>query len=317
MRTRRTTARLNTFFFTCCHVGYLTALSDNIWYTFPCRLFVYNQIKKSLTCIFWQDRMETRLMSVSRLPHVFMHNNCCSGAFQRSKPKKKIKQCSHSSYATFRCDIQLAACFTLVKKRRRMGGLVIGWLGWLARVRGVEKLWENGIPPKHWRPYEIEPNSLECRFRLDMSIKIKLIVIAGGLAPRWSNEKKTGGAPTGKSPPSAVLAISYIFIWMLTLARAREPLCVPLWIKYVFVCTAVRACCSKCQGAHQHARIQWQPEEKLWRESEWGVWNHKKVFKARCRCVQWWKVTGVTENQWKNAQTRNSIQHGSRIMIRN
>lgn len=201
-----------------------------------------------------------------------------------TKPEKILIQ------ATRACLQYRLRC---IKKHNWMGGWVTGWL---PMVRGVEKLWENGIPPKHWRPYEIEPNSLECRFRLDMSIKIKLIVIVGGSAPRWSNEKKTGRAPTGKSPPSALLAISYIFIWVLSLAAAREP--------------SVNKACVCAQGyGGRVVSERWSVHKQRGssgrrRESEWGGLRPQEVVKQQCRRVWWWKVTEVTENSRKNAYFR-------------
>lgn len=169
----------------------------------------------------------------------------------------------------------------------------LGGFGWLQKVRGVIKLWENGILPKHWRPYEIEPNSLECRFRLDMSIKIKLIVIVGGSALRWSNEKKTGRGPIGKSPPPTLLAISYIFIWMLSLAAAREPLA-----DKARVCALgfdLRVVVVKWLSVHNPVA---GGGKELCRESEWGGLRPQGVVRQQCRCVWWRKVTGVTEKEW-------------------
>lgn len=50
---------------------------------------------------------------------------------------------------------------------------------------------------------EIEPNSLECRFRLDMSIKIKLIVIVEVRPPGRVMKRKLAELPMGKAhlPP--------------------------------------------------------------------------------------------------------------------
>lgn len=50
---------------------------------------------------------------------------------------------------------------------------------------------------------EIEPNSLECRFRLQMSIKIKLIVIVGVQPPAEVMKRKPASLPLGTAhlPP--------------------------------------------------------------------------------------------------------------------